>query len=287
MRKLLSAGFYRLFRHPAYLVILLVLAVLGGAMCGADLYYGMDDVHILPMLFAFGATIALAWGREHGDGAVRNKVVAGNGRGAIFLSETLLHMTLCVVLALCFLAAMLIAGHKVIAQIPGGIVVKVCLCFLLSAAGMSAFLSGVCALIFNRAICAIVGVLLVLGLQFATYQLQDLLNQPSTYTIEHMDENNQIVAVEEIPNRLYIKEPWRSICTHVDCANPFGQMSRSVSVLNSYAYHLGEGKDFGFEWDNEDEKRVEILHTLPAYAVGSTVLVTGVGYLLFRRKDLK
>lgn len=287
MRNLLSAGVYRMLRHPVYLAALTVLAVAGGILCGTELYYGMDDVYLFPMLFSFGATVALAWGREHGDGTVRNKAIAGHGRGMIFLSETVLHMIVCCVLTVCFLAALLIAGHDVIVRIPAVIVAEACLCFLLAAIGMGALLSAVCALIFNRAVCAIVGVLLVLGLQFATYEVQDILNQPPFYTVWHADESGEAEWIEEKPNKMYVVEPWRSLLIGLDCANPFAQMSRASMVLNLYAYSLGEGTETAFEWDDQDKRQVEILHTLPLYAVLLTGATTAVGVVCFRRKDLK
>lgn len=287
MRKLLSAGLFRTTRHPVSLAILLVLPAVLGIATGNTLRYGVDDLFLLPMLFAFGAFVALSWGREHGDGVLRNKVIAGHSRGQVFFAELLLNVALCTLMMLIFAVFTTVFGFSVLTKVPATVLLRVGLCLLLSAIGMGALLSAVCCLISNRALSAIVGVLLVLCLMYGATSVQHVLDQEPTFTMEYFDENGEFTHAEEVENAMYVPEPFRTALTVVNRANPFGQLNQCMAAISEHVYDWGDEYEPHYDVTAEKAELTARLNTLPLISLFSTAAISAAGFALFRRKNLK
>ena len=95
MRKLLSADAFRIFRSKWFWLCLVGMLALAGAFITMQ-YTAMDytvplsRVIFLPMSFygmAVAALVALFVGEDFHDGFIRNKIIAGHTRSAIFASN--------------------------------------------------------------------------------------------------------------------------------------------------------------------------------------------------------
>ena len=95
MNRLLSAGFYRLFRNRLFVGILLFMAamaviipaVIHSEMVKYQLEGSIETVLGIHTAFTGFFTAVLCadiLGTEYSDGTIRNKITAGHGRGKIY-----------------------------------------------------------------------------------------------------------------------------------------------------------------------------------------------------------
>ena len=118
MRKLLSADAIRIFRSKWFWLSLVGMLVLAGAFVtmqytAMDYVVPLSRVIFLPMSF-FGmmvaALISLFVGEDFSDGFIRNKIIAGCSRTAIFASNLIVSGLACLVLYLVTTLLTAVAG---------------------------------------------------------------------------------------------------------------------------------------------------------------------------------
>jgi len=108
MRRLLAADVFRIFRSKWFkicLVGMLVMAVAFIVMQYTAMDYSvpLSRVIFLPMSFygmAVAALVSLFVGEDFSDGFIRNKIIAGNARYHIFISNLIVSGLACVVIYL-------------------------------------------------------------------------------------------------------------------------------------------------------------------------------------------
>ena len=108
MRKLLAADSFRIFRSKWFWLCLGGMLVLAGAFVAMQ-YTAMDytvplsRVIFLPMSFygmAVAALVTLFVGEDFSDGFIRNKIIAGCSRPAIFASNLIVSCLACLIIYL-------------------------------------------------------------------------------------------------------------------------------------------------------------------------------------------
>ncbi len=278
MSNLLRAGFARYLKNPLA-VIAAALSLVAGLLGGDSAVYTIDDVYLIALFITFAAFVSLFVGREHGDGGFRNKAIAGYSKGEIFFSEWLLHTMLCLVMLLLFVIGFVLTGHEVLAPVPAGMLALIALCFVCMAIVVVTLLCVLTLLISNRAVSAILSVLLIIGLMFASYGIDDALSHPRYYGIEHYDEENELVFIEQKESPQYIGGMARTLLTHLSYTLPLGQSESLIQCIGVWNYEEA--------WVDHDFSQLKIVKFLPLYSLGATALIGGVGYAIFRRRDLK
>ena len=113
----------------------------------------------------------------------------------------------------------------------------------------------------NKAITAVICILMAFSLLFIGAQLNKSLNEPETNTGMAMTENG--METQELPNPKYLDEDARKVVQFFYDLLPGGQAIQCTS---------GE---------------VVNLTLLPVYSLLIIVLTSGVGLCLFKRKELK
>ena len=113
----------------------------------------------------------------------------------------------------------------------------------------------------NKAITAVVCILLAFLLLFAGAQLNKMLNEPETNMGLIMTENGQ--EYQEIPNPNYLEDGKREVVQFLYDFVPGGQALQCVSL----------------EANN--------IAVLPVYSLIIIILTTGIGIFFFRKKELK
>lgn len=106
MSKLLRADFYRMYHSKKFwicAVSMLIVALLLIVMqyTAMDYVVALDRVIFLPITFyglAIGALVAFFVGDDFSDGVIRNKLVAGRGRSAVYLSNLISGWSACIVI---------------------------------------------------------------------------------------------------------------------------------------------------------------------------------------------
>lgn len=269
MRDLLRANFYRLRRSRSLLLCMAGAFVI--AVCfllkfsdGDD--SSLDDLFLqtLPFLpIACAVFVSLFLGVEYQEGLLRNKLIAGRSRTCVYLTAFTAALTGC----LAILAAWaLSAGVGTIrfgwfrASAPE-LLMQACTIILLTAA-VAAILTLAAMLIPNRAISAVIAILLALGLLVLGSVFYNALCEPELYTGAVLTANGFEIG-DPTPNPNYISGSLRTVYQWIVDILPSGQ---AILLAN-----------------HELERPV-----LSMCASACIVLLTGAaGMAIFERKDLK
>ncbi len=282
MRKLLSAGLYRSSRHPV-IFLLPLLNFLFGLLFAKDEFYD-SSFFIVPMT-SIAVFAALSLGREHGEGTLRNKVATGHPKGRIFLSECFLNSFVALVLGVFFclgvLAMVLILGNTVI-TVPAAALWYGALIVLCFSVALSVLLTTICMLVTRWAITVIVGVLLVFALMGGAFVVGDVLRAPPTYEDWITDETGEDIAVQTVANKAYVGGAARAILTALQRTNPWGQIFIATDAIFTFEHGFIPDFDGADAPDN-----FAVFYYLPLYSLGLAAVSGAVGWLAFRRKDLK
>lgn len=301
MNKLLRAGMRRYARSSIFWLAILITIIVA-AICGYDTRgFYLNDIYIIIALVANAVLISWLVGREYEEGIFRNKVISGHPKGRIFLSELILGVGICVALYLLFAFIFLCFNSYILGVAPTAPVIKMFIGCLLVTACFSALLVTVSCLVSHRAVIAIVNILLVFGIAFASYGLQRVAEQEeywAEYDYEYVtefDENGNPYEVgyaiegseRLVKNPDYIDGPIRDICEIAYRVLPYGHITQYVSLTNDW---------FGYDnYDNwtavknlavtsKDDLNININLI---YAAIEFIAICSIGYFSFRRKEIK
>ena len=276
MRNLLSAGFARLWRNKVFWLSCLFLA--GGTVTAIwtrysdKVQYGyhtnLDHAFVNYVLFLsilIPIVCALFIGTEYADGTIRNKMVCGHGRGAVYLS----NLILCSAASLLMCTAAVVPGLALGLPLLGGFAMGTTRAILFFAGAYTlslawtALFTLLAMLISNRTISVVAAILLSLALLMAGSYLEGRLEAAPTLQEYAITVNGEFIA-EEYPNPAYLPEgPTRNVFQFLIDFTPGGQTLQHVV------------------------RRVERCEVMIAYDALLFGLCTGAGLLLFKRKDLK
>ncbi len=277
MRNLLSAGFHRLAKDKIlWIGMLAVLAVSASLMISncqtakvliAEGYMRtLDDFYfsLAPLVgLCCAVYTSLFIGTEHSEGTLRNKLVVGRTRAQIYLSNYIV----CLVANACLVFAWLIGGLVGLPLLGGwrigalGLLLYTGIALFFTAAFTGIF-TLLCMLSTNKAITAVVAILLAFGLLMISASINGSLSEPEFSTgIVMMEDGMQIG--DPIPNPEYISGIKRVVYQFLMDALPSGQGILMTSL--------------------EIERPVL---SLASSAVISLITVMA-GVFSFRKKDLK
>lgn len=277
MGNLLRADFFRLWRSKSFWACMIFQVGTGVFVPVSCYLYAIRNpfpssqhldeelLSFLPFLFILSALFcALFIGTDYSDGSVRNKLVVGHRRWEIYLSHLVTCTAGCLLMCVGYLLPYLAVGiplfgflqkdaSTVLAYLGTTLVLTVALASLYTMLAM---------LIPNRAVSAVVALVLSFGLLLGGSYLYSYLNYPPTYT--QVTYNSVLEAWEEkeAPYPFYLEGTKRDVFQLLCNATPGGQVMQCVA------------------WDAPN------LPLLPVYSAALTVVTTGAGLWLFRRKDL-
>ena len=276
MTKLLSANFLRLKKSALFWGPLALSFGFGAFMCVTRFREHLDygfAVSLDSVFFGFAMVagivtapfIPLFFGTEYSDGAIRNKLIVGHSRIAVYFA----NLITCFAAAVAFFAAYLLACAAVgipligaldlpasatAAALGGSLVMTAAFCAIFTCATMN------CS---KKAVSAVVCLLGVFTLLLAAVYLNGRLDAPEFITGYEMSINGQVVNAVPEPNPAYLTGMKREVCQFLYDLLPTGQ---SIQYSN-------------------------VNFTDPVRLVGLAAAVcaafTGAGAVLFWRKDLK
>ena len=274
MSKLLSAGFIRLRKDKIFWIALIFMfgaGVFFPVMRYIDMqksgYINNIDNGFFACALFIGVVMAvfcsLFIGTEYSDGTIRNKVVIGQKRTSIYLSNLIICALVSVVMCAAFFIAYLCIGIPLLGFFEMDI--KQVLLFTLAVFVLAIAFASIFTLIsmlnHNKAITAVVCILLAFLLLFAGAQFNKMLNEPETNMGLMMTDNGQ--EYQEIPNPNYLEGGERKVVQFLYDFVPGGQALQCVSL------------------------EVNNITVLPAYSLIIIVLTTGFGVFFFKKKELK
>lgn len=240
MNKLLSADLKRLWKNKvlwtgAVIMLLWAACMLAAAWYSAgryDAFYTLDDFFFQcePAIGGFCAVIiSLFLGTDYSDGTIRNKLMAGHSRKAVYLSNMLVSTVAGIVMNGVWFFTVLIIGVPLFGWFHASI--NVVLLHLLLTLAMVAALSSVFALVgmlnHRKAGAAVTSMLaFVIIMLFATFCYSRLCEPQMRggYTmITDADGEPVMQEVEPEPNPYYIDGVVRTVFETIVDALPVGQ----------------------------------------------------------------
>lgn len=282
MRNLLSAGFLRLFRSKCLYVTLAVMAVIGAvepivgyakmaelAAAGAeDAAVSLDSrFFIFPLLagILLSAFSALFVGAEYSGGTIRNKLVAGHSRPAVYLSNLILCAIAGVLLCLGYIAAVLAVGLPLLGPLrpPLPLTLWYIFCALVMTAALAALFTMISMLCQSRAVTAVTCISLAYFLLFLGIFLNARLTEPELYPERQYVEEGRIVTEAARPNLAYVRGTKRAVYQFL------------YDLPGCHVVQLAATLDRGAP------------PRLPLCSLAVIILSSGAGMALFQRKDLK
>lgn len=278
MGNLLRANFFRLWRSKSFWACMVFQAGAGAFVPVSCYLYDIrhpfprsqhldaEFLDFIPVVCILAALFcALFIGTEYSDGTVRNRLVVGHRRRNIYLSHLVTCATGCLLMCVGYILPYLAVGiplfgflqwdaATILAYVGASLALTVALTSLYTMLAM---------LIPNRAVSAVVALVLSFGLLISGSYLYSYLNYPPTYTQVSYDPvtGAMLENVTEYP--FYLKGTKRAVYQLLCDISPGGQVMQCAA------------------WGAPNLPR------LPVYSAALTVVTTGVGLWLFRRKDLK
>ena len=310
MAKLLRAGIRR-YSHSLvfwFAIVATAFVSLDAGMRARE--YAVDDSCVLYLFLIVAIVISWIVGREAAEGGFRNKIIIGHTKGQIFLSELILGSAFSLVMAVIFFGIFFTINYYVFAYFPTDIIVMMLLNCVLAGVCLTAMLATLCCLITNRIASAIINMLLVFAMFLGTSEVEHALLQPEYFesyssTLEqwtdeegnvHSETHKIEESIQKTENPAYIAEPLRTVYKIVYRISPYGHISEHIVFTYDWFGYDYRDPITEQSWENtaqqiatneiseEDYKNVA---TNILYCAVFSVAVYLIGYLVFRRKDLR
>lgn len=278
MRSLLSANFARLKKSKVFWICTLFMAALG--ICVPLMYFknsfegyhaSLDQGIFTTMMFIgiiLSVFCSLYTGTEYSDGTIRNKIIIGHTRTAVYLSNLVTAVITGVGFCIAFTVTYICVGRPLLGGFTGDI--RVLLAFfaagLVATAAFSSIFTLIAMLCQNKAVTAITSVLLAFILLFGGQMISSRLDEPKMWdAYVYVDESGEIKTEDPVPNPNYISGTKRDI----------------YEFLNDF---LPGGQQIQFTQMQTPPNELPVLMLYSAIVIAGT---TAAGVICFSKKDLK
>lgn len=281
MSKLLRANFARLVKSRIFWIGVLFMAVLGGIstmtqyremMTIADYTPNIDSIlftgaAFMPVVSA--VFVGLFVGTEYSDGTIRNKLIVGHERSAVYLSNFIVCAAAVFIMHLAYIAIVAAVGFPLVgnAELPIPELVVMGFVSLVSLFALTAVFVLMGMLIHGKAVCCVAAMLLGLVAIMSASMIHARLNEPEYYdeyrfSITDEEGNVHEEQQERQKNPLYVAGTKRQVYEFLFDFLPGCQLLRI-----SYCEPVRSA-------------------AFPIYSFCITVVVTACGMFFFRRKNI-
>ena len=281
VNKLLRAALYRLKRQKLFW-ILLAASFICGVIFGIISFFenDLDGLFVAPLFLIMGIYVSLSVGQEYNDATIRNKVIVGHTKGTIFVSELIINAFACLAMMLAFILPAFICCYSILlSNTTMEKMLMTWICLLLASVVYAAIFNLISCLISQKAIGAILCILIVFAMAFGANRLEFSIFQVESITIEQTNELGEIISAEVIPNPSYVDGITRKMYMAVDSLIPNGQVNNLMVYLGSTSTNAEDG---GLQIFSE-----EMLPFYPIYSIGLAIVLSFAGWLAFRTKELQ
>lgn len=225
-----------------------------------NFFSGMAFICVISALFS-----TLFVGTDYSDGTIRNQLMVGHRRWEIYLSHLITCITGCLLMCAGYLLPYLVVSRPLLGPLQRDawtILAYVGVALVLTVA-LTSLYTMLAILISNRSVSVVVALVLSFILLLSGSYLYSYLNYPPTYTQMTYNPVSEEWEEKEAPYPFYLEGTKRDVFQLLCDVTPGGQIMQCNA------------------WDAPN------LPLLPVYSAALTVVTTGVGLWLFRRKDLK
>ncbi len=275
MSKLLSANFMRLKKSMSFWIGMIIMSAAGiiapikrytdmrNIGFGQNIEIGLFGcIQVVGVIMAVFCSLFI--GTEHSDGTIRNKIITGQRRTTIYLSNVIISSIVGELMCAVYFIPYLCIGIPLL----GGFSVdmKIILLFALTVFLLAIVFSSVFTLIAmlcqRKAVVVVRCMLFAYGFLLTGVLLNAMLEEPETITTYSLNEDKEMVS-EEILNPRYLEGTKRAIVQTLYDINPGGQ---------------------GIQCELLEAVNPE---RLPLYSLALVILTSGTGIFFFKKKDLK
>lgn len=275
MIKLLNASFERLKKSKIFWLLIIFSIVLALYMISIN-YSAMknygDVVEVEQLMLNYSTIVgiviaiftSLFLGVEYSDGAIRNKISIGHKRINIYLSNLIITTITSLFSYILFTTIIAIVGIPLFGTITISISKLLILlsCIFVNIIAYSSLFTFIAMVISNKTIASIVSIMLAFGLMMYALVCLNILQTPKFNDYATIEETGEY-KIEQLPNPKYPSETKRKVYQTLLDINPAGGMFQLAG------------------------RTAPNLSVLPIYSLGIFIVATGVGLVLFRRKELK
>lgn len=268
MNKLISVGFMRLWRDKPFWIACAFMILYGAVISlRTDTNAPLEAI-----FFAFAVVIgipsaafcSLFMGTEYSDGTLRNKIIVGHTRATVYFSSLIVNFAACLLIALSYVLAVLVAGCPRLGFFQFGMKHMVLYSFaaVMMIFAFASIYTIIGMLLTNKATSAVVCILLFLALFAPSITIQSRLSEPEYYK-SSVDVSHTADMQSKKPNPNYL-----------------AGMKRE---MYRFLYNLilpCQGMQITIQSSKE-------IVQLPLFSTGTIIISSGLGVFLFRKKDLK
>lgn len=286
MARLLRAGARRYLKSAVFYIGLLA-TFLGGLYVGT-LENPDPNCHLI-LAAAVVVVMTLQIGREYSDGGFRNKLIAGHKKGTVFWSEWLLSVAVLLVYLIAYCGGFLLTGETAYAETPTAVLLLCAAAAGVCGLGFLCIAFFFSMLISNKAVAAVVNLLLIVALSVPVYTMAVALMLEATYTTYEMQEKGgktELVAME-MENPSYVGGVKRKAYTAIVQVSPFGQGFEQWTLQKVYRAAKTYDKDSPYASEAFLEGQRKETTFTPQYALAFAGILLAAGCAGFCKKDMK
>ena len=278
MTKLLSANFMRLWKTNAFwgslgvslsMGLLMVADSWRSAQESGGAWASTVDAELFKYAAFIGVLAAelipLFFGAEYSDGAIRNKIIVGQSRLSIYFANLITGYAACVLCSAVYMLGCVALGVPLLGWFtqPPALLLAALAGSLLMTAAFCAIFTFVAMNCAKKSTSVVICLLGVFAAFIGAIVIHSMLEAPEFISGYELSVGGQAVSVQPEPNPNYLTGAKREFYQFLFDLLPSGQSVQYCSLMFS------------------DPLR------LMGLSAAVTVLFTGAGAALFRRKDLK
>lgn len=288
MSKLLRANFARLWKSMIFWIGMLFMFGIGLLVLYSEYRHKLHIMHLMQMEdyhlsidgSLFGSCMyipmvasvfmGLFIGTEYSDGTIRNKLIVGNSRVAVYFANFIVALSASIMMHLVYIITIIMIGVPVIGNIEQKVETLVIL-FLMSIITLTAIIAifmFISMLIHSKANASVVAILVAMAMTMSASYINARLSEPEyyeAYSVTFTDESGEV------------------------------HEEKSEKELNPYYLRGAKRKAYEFMLDflpgcqmlQIAYQEVSDYVRLPLYSLGIIVVVSAGGMIWFRRQDLK
>ena len=275
MRKLLAASFSRLWKEKIFWFVFLIMSI--GSVCFNWIGYNeinnpqiyVEDMIfcMLPMSgFVFALFISMRLGTEFEEHTIRNKLVVGYNRTQIYFAEYITCMVASIILLGIMLLFATVFGLLLSLELQSGWmeIVFLLFCCVLIASVFSAMFVGISMNVGAKATSLVVSIVFLFAiLLLASFCINALAEEPMAYSNITITVEDGVQFGDLIENPAYVDGTQRTVYELIADILPTGQAIQ----LNNLEFERA------VRW--------------PVFSLIMLVIATVVGYIPFRKQDIR
>lgn len=278
MLKLLRADIYQFLKNKIFWAELGISAIMALFILytnySRENQASADALQLEEIFFIFyqmigviiAAAIALIVGTQYSDGTIRNKIVVGHKRSDIYFSTLLVCMASSILIILIHFLLTYSVGYFLYGDfgVPISRIIVSALYITLAIMAITAIFTACAMNISNKAFSAVVSLLLILLIAYLSGQLISILDEPEmTYDSVTISADGGVQLGNMIKNPAYVSGTKRTLIEILSDLLPISQI---IQICDG------------------DFSRCD---RWPLLSSALIVFVTALGFLKFRKKDIK